>query len=263
MSSTSDKLFEFAGKYGRALVHSAAAFTYGVFTYKGRSIISEVDKIARSKPEKVEQTVPQIPVSDLLDGKAAMRICEPEAVLGNVTLLETIIINQLIAARQPQCLFEIGTFDGRTTLNMAANAPGDAQVFTLDLPKQQLDSTALVVEEGDRAHIDKDASGLRFQGREEAGKITQLYGDSATFDFAPYHGKVDLIFVDGAHSYEYVINDSKIALELLRDGKGVILWHDYGSYPGVTKALNELHAKGGVYSGLRHIADTAVVCLLG
>ncbi len=38
----------------RALGHCAMAFTGGVFTYKGRSLISEVDKIGRTPHEKVE-----------------------------------------------------------------------------------------------------------------------------------------------------------------------------------------------------------------
>jgi len=31
-------------------------------------------------------------------------------------------------------IFEIGTFDGRTTRNMAANVTKDGHVYTLDLP---------------------------------------------------------------------------------------------------------------------------------
>ena len=36
---------------------------------------------------------------------------------------------------------------------------------------------------------------------------------------------MDLIFVDGAHSYEYVKNDTVKGLEMLRPG-GIIAWHD-------------------------------------
>lgn len=262
MNSDLSKLFEFSGKYLRALAHCAAAFSVGVFTYKGRSLISEVEKLGRRRYQKIEQKVPKLAVTELLDDRGSFRVCEPEAVLGNVSMLETVVINQLIAMRRPMSLFEIGTFDGRTTLNMAANAPPGARVYTLDLPQQQLDRTALSVVEGDRAHIDKAQSGSRYLGTEQEQRITQLYGDSATFDFRPYLGQVDLVFIDGSHSYEYVMNDSRVAQSLLRAGKGVVLWHDYGSYGGVTKALNELHAAGGMFIGMRHIENTSLVCLL-
>ncbi len=65
------------------------------------------------------------------------------------------------------------------------------------------------------------------------------------FDFTPYHGKVDLFFIDGAHSYEYVRSDSHHALECMHQG-GVIVWHDYGRWGvnGVSRFLHELRKSG-------------------
>ena len=108
---------------------------------------------------------------------------------------------------------------------MAANSLPDARIYTLDLPNES--QTELPIDPGEKKYIDKETSGARFIGTDCEPKITQLYGDSATFDFSPYHDTVDMIFVDGAHSYDYVLHDSRGALKLLRDGKGLILWHDY------------------------------------
>jgi predicted O-methyltransferase YrrM len=172
-----------------------------------------------------------------------VRIHEPISRDGNVSLLELLVISRLVAARQPELIFEIGTFDGRTTLNLAANTKG--QVLTLDLPASEIDSTRLPIDPSDANYIDKPASGARFKGREEASRITQLLGDSASFDFTPWYGKVDLVFIDGAHSKEYVLNDTEKAQRLLRPGGGIILWHDYdASFDGVTLALHELAAGG-------------------
>jgi hypothetical protein len=74
---------------------------------------------------------------------------------------------------------------------------------------------------------------------------------------------VDFVFVDGSHSYEYVLNDSRHALKLIRNGKGVILWHDYGTFwKGVKKALDELYLGGNEFKGLRQIEGTSLVCLI-
>ena len=167
---------------------------------------------------------------------------------------------------KPQRLFEIGTFNGRTTLNMAANSPGDARVFTLDLPKEQINSTALKLSgrhsPDDKLFIDKSSSGILFSGTDCQPKITQLFGDSAAYDFNLFCKSVDFVFIDGAHSYDYVKNDSAIALKLLHEGHGIIVWHDYDSvWEGVTKALNELYSTVPEFADIRHISGTSLVFL--
>ena len=76
---------------------------------------------------------------------------------------------------------------------------------------------------------------------------------------------MDFVFVDGSHSYEYVLNDSRLARRLLRkDGDGIIVWHDYGAWRGVTRALNALYRRDSVFQGLKHIEGTTLVyCLQG
>jgi predicted O-methyltransferase YrrM len=78
-------------------------------------------------------------------------------------------------------------------------------------------------------------------------RIHRLFGDSATFDFSPFHNQVDLFFIDGAHSYQYVRNDTEKALPCVKKG-GVIAWHDYGrcGINGVSRWLHELRDDGRV-----------------
>ena len=155
---------------------------------------------------------------------------------GNVTEAELIAIARIVAARKPRTALEIGTFDGRTTLTIAANAP-EAEVVTLDLPPHA--AAALSIDTRDAAFIDKPASGALFAGSPQEKRIRQVYGDSATYDFGGL--EVDFAFIDGSHSYEYAMSDSRRVRKLLRNGRGVIIWHDYGTeWDGVTRALNEL-----------------------
>ena len=62
-------------------------------------------------------------------------------------------------------IFEIGTFDGRTTLNLALNCAPEGKVYTLDLPAAQAASAALALERDDHIYTDKEASGSRFAQR--------------------------------------------------------------------------------------------------
>src|SRR5665213_4274927 len=55
---------------------------------------------------------------------------------GGLTLLEMFSVTAASRIVQARQVFEIGTFLGSTTLNLALNIPDDGTVFTLDLDKQ-------------------------------------------------------------------------------------------------------------------------------
>lgn len=155
-------------------------------------------------------------------------IATPLDELAHLALLTRIV--------QPRRVFEIGTFRGRTALNFALNSPPGSRIFTLDLPA---DSAAEAFNAADRRLAEAAAPGADCRGKDGAEKIEQLYGDSQTFDFSPYHGTIDLVFVDGAHHYSAARKDTETALRLIRPG-GVIVWHDfanYGDYNDVTRAV--------------------------
>jgi hypothetical protein len=145
---------------------------------------------------------------------------------------------------RPRVVLEIGTFHGAGALHWAGNAP-DAEVYTLDLPAAV--APVLAVTDMDRSFVQGHGvtKQMLFDGKSEAKRIHCLYGDSATFDFSPFLGKVDLLFIDGAHSYEYVRNDTLRAGECCRPG-GVIAWHDYGrvGFNGVSRWLHEFSRQG-------------------
>lgn len=143
----------------------------------------------------------------------------------------------------PGAVFEIGTLHGYGALHFALNTRSDAKIYTLDLPQAEPVTPALHTTIMDDAHI-RTGTGARrrvFEGTAVAGKIVPLHGDSARFDFSPYHGAIDLFFVDGAHSYEYVASDTRNALACVRPG-GVIAWHDFGrsGVNGVTRLVREV-----------------------
>jgi hypothetical protein len=145
---------------------------------------------------------------------------------------------------RPRTIFEIGTLRGASALHWAGNAP-DADVYTLDLPPRS--ALTLAATEMDR-HIvreHEETKHMAFDGKPEANRIHCLYGDSATFDFSPFFEKVDLLFIDGAHSYDYVRNDTHHAIRCCKPGS-VIAWHDYGrvGLNGVSRYLHEFAGQG-------------------
>lgn len=191
----------------------------------------------------LDQTViPSVPPEDLFPGL----FTRPVQVLelggtprGGTTLYESYLLACIVQSLRPQILFEFGTFEGRTTLQLALNSPPDAVVYTLDLPNNYV-STRFALsfpEEGRERNL---PVGGFFQSYAEAGKIRQLLADSATADYKGLRGSVDFILIDADHGYNYVKSDSANAFAM-RSPRGVILWHDYGSkWRDVTLLLRDV-----------------------
>ena len=203
-------LGNFARRYAVAAGGAFYAFTFGVGDAQNRRLIQDIAR-RFGHHDGEPPRLPTAEVDGITEATTSVALPEPIASDGNVTLLELLVLARLVRERRPRRVFEIGTFDGRTTLTLAINAADDAQIFTLDLPAQT--QTAHAIERAERAFVDKAVSGARFHGTDAARKITQVFGDSATFDFTPFDA--ELVFVDGSHAYEYVLNDSERALGLL------------------------------------------------
>jgi predicted O-methyltransferase YrrM len=183
---------------------------------------------------------------------------------GNVHLSELGVLAQAAAATVAGSqIIEIGTFDGRTTINLSVNAPPSSPVFTLDLPPDQ--NTQFQLAPGERIFVEKAFPGARIRNcrrpwLSNATKIVQLLGDSATFDWSAHFGKAGLVFIDGSHAKEYALKDSETAFRLVTEG-GIVIWHDYGVWEGVTRALEELDVRHQLC--LRHIRGTSLVIWRG
>lgn len=144
----------------------------------------------------------------------------------NADPFEMLAICSLLKDSEASQVFEIGTYNGRTTRAIAMNLSGSAsRVFTLNLPPDT-HSVDLPTSDVDVQLSAKVISGECFLNTPEAPLINQLWGDSAKFDFTPYWGKMDFVFIDGAHSKEYVANDTEQALKMIKPSGGIIVWHD-------------------------------------
>jgi hypothetical protein len=152
----------------------------------------------------------------------------------------------------PRKALEIGTFDGRSALAIAANLPEGGHLWTMNLPPD------FGGENKDDLGVDaklafKVESGYRFKNSPEAARITQVFGDSTTYDFNQLlqaggcagggGGPFQYIFIDGGHEESIVLKDTQSALSIVDRTSGVILWHDAPRF-GVRPALKKLRGEG-------------------
>ena len=181
--------------------------------------------------------LPHVMLRDLFPGIercGSIVVKKPEArVIGfSLDLLELVHVLSVAKFSDARSILEIGTFDGFTALNLAANIPREGKVHTVDLPKW----TEKVSSDNPYAPY---VVGSKFEGEPEAAKIEQLWADSTKADWQSFGGPFDMILIDGSHVYPDVKSDSANALRHLRPA-GTVFWHDYGHYLGVSKALDEL-----------------------
>jgi hypothetical protein len=238
------------GRYARAL-----SLPVSTYAKNFRSLSRRLRGVQRGQ----KTNLPVLPWQRLLPAKP-IAIAKPGKLPGGVSLAELAVLATAAASVQHGAeIIEIGTFDGRTTLNFALNAAAHLKIFTLDLPPDV--ATKFMHAPGERGYVDKPIPGRHFRNapsewQRSCARITQLLGDSATFDWSPHHGRAGLVFVDGSHAYDSVVADSNAALRLVAN-RGVIIWHDYGAWEGVTRALEELEATR--HLGLRHVRGTSLV----
>ena len=202
----------------------------------------------RSLP--LEHALPNLPIESVIDVPPdGYVLAETGFKGGNTTLLELAFLCNIVKVVRPKICLEIGTFDGRTTLHMALNTPEGTKIYTLDLPNEEREDALKTV----TLLFDKEKySYLR-------NKIVPLYGDSKTFDFGFLKNSADFIFIDGNHDEDYALNNSKVALECLGQG-GVIVWHDYTTWDGVTKGL-DLFSKMNPSLNIVHLQGTSLAVL--
>lgn len=148
----------------------------------------------------------------------------------------------LVQALQPQTIFEFGTYLGVSVLTMAANAPPDCHIYTMDLPDgadaslvPELNITEQILITKSRFRVGEAYLRSPFKN-----KIVQIRDDSMTFRAEACVKNADLVFVDGGHSLPLITKDTENAFRILSPN-GTILWDDYfHKYPDVVAYLNGL-----------------------
>jgi predicted O-methyltransferase YrrM len=186
--------------------------------------------------------IPRLPITKVFPGIEKVNVtifrAFDRATGTSMDAKEILALSAIVKFTQARIILEIGTYDGNTTLNLAANSPVDALITTIDLPPEwdgqfELNVPDLFVNVTDRTKI-----GSQYKSTEYAKKIIQIFGDSAKIDWSAMSIPFDIVFIDACHYYEYVKQDTQNALKYLKSG-GLLVWHDYGSLKDVSKVVDE------------------------
>jgi len=111
----------------------------------------------------------------------------------------------LARTAKPRRILEVGTFRARTTCALKLNCP-DATVVSYDIAEIESPYRSRVLQQ--------PGAELRLGSFADAGPV--LLSEE----------KYDLIFVDGSHTFDDALADSRIALQIVSPA-GFVVWHDY------------------------------------
>lgn len=163
---------------------------------------------------------------------------------GSLPLYELLCLLMLTRQERPTGILEVGTYFGSTTVNLAINLP-EARIHTIDLPPGYLpDGGGGELPKDDFHLIRARRVGAAFVDHSVRERITQHFGDTATYDFRSIQDPVSFFFIDGSHTYEYARNDTLRCLEFAK-GSSTFLWHDCDDgHPGVVQWLAEMVDRG-------------------
>lgn len=164
-----------------------------------------------------------------------------------MTIEEVVFLDSLVVDRKPVVAVEIGSWEGGSAVILAKHSE---RVFCVDTWEDYTDIGGFDVTRVITYH----------QGRERFRKFCENIGDDLFKRVFPCRGEsttwariwnqpIDLLFIDGCHSYEAVKADIEGWYPHVRAG-GVILGHDYlrmskgdgdfiWEFPGVARAVHE------------------------
>ena len=138
-------------------------------------------------------------------------------------------------AQGRRVIVEVGTWYGRSAKALSL---GGGTVYTVDDWAGR--STERETSPADNPPgMVREEFHRRLQPDIDAGRIVPVWAESsaAATKLAHLRGKVDLLFIDGLHTYEQVTADLAAWLPLVRAG-GLVCGHDWDR-PGVQRAVLE------------------------
>ncbi len=168
------------------------------------------------KKTSFKNGLPQVSLEDLFPGFSIK--LDQFSFLGGGSLPTDIALLKGLCKKVNDCIyFEIGTWRGESVVNVYQEAK---ECYTLNLSKKQ------IIELG----FGENYANAHFFFSKDLENVTQLEGDSKTFDYSKLK-KMDVIFIDGNHHYDYVKSDTQKVFNHLMHDDTVVVWHDYAFSP--------------------------------
>jgi len=190
------------------LKHPISILKYG-------AMVIEKEKLRKSISKKYN--IEQLPTVDLMElfPNFNENLSTYSFLEGTSLIIDLMLLKQFARTYSTCKYLEIGSWRGESLKNVSEVAESCVAI-TLS-PQEMKDM-----------HYSQEVIKVHGVFLKGANNITEILHNSKTYDFNKLKSKFDLIFIDGDHSYEGVLSDTKKTFNLRKNDSSVIVWHDYG-----------------------------------
>jgi len=160
--------------------------------------------------------LPQVDIKDL--NHEVTETVESFLLDGSSLITDLQLLTTIAGRKEVNSYLEIGTWRGESVHNVAKQIN---DCTTINLSKKEMQEMGW-----NPRYVEQHGI---LSGKNP--KILHLDANTKNFDFSSLNKKYDLIFIDGDHSYEMVLHDTKKVFEHLIHEHSIVVWHDYAYNP--------------------------------
>ena len=195
-------------------------------------------------------SLPPLPSPAIYDGIEELGL--PEDTQGWNTS-KSPVLGDLVRETNAQTIVEAGSWKGKSAITLMQAASPTTRLYCIDT---WLGSYEHLTNPSPDYHFPRDQHGgsalylLFLKNIKQAGyheRVTPIQATSRCgFKVLKAHGIVpDLVFIDGSHEFDVVLQDIHDGWNIVRSG-GIVFGDDYASFQSVRAAANYFkHLKGG------------------
>lgn len=203
----------------------ASSFTEEILLQLQKLGISEVkvfkyniEPIASWNTSKKKINVPLVNLGEFFRGlNTDISIDDVTFMTGGSSVLDYMFLKSLMIKFQFKTYLEIGTWMGESIATISDIAD---KCYSISLP----DNDTILVD------YFRDVNGKSNFSRYFSYKknnIVHYQTDSKEFDFSIIPDKIDLVFIDGDHTYQGVKTDTENIFKIIDQEETMVVWHDF------------------------------------
>lgn len=134
---------------------------------------------------------------------------------GGSGILDYLLLKALVLKFDIKTYLEIGSWSGESLSCVSALV---SNCYSISLPDEKVEGTF-------RSHWGKNNFSKYFS--KNLPNVTYFNEDSKLFNYNKIENKIDLVFIDGDHTYQGIYIDTKRIFEVIDCENTIVVWHDF------------------------------------